>query len=162
MYYVGLEAGGPPAIWSSWLITIVCSCITAAMLAEVCSSIPLSGSIYIWAAECGGQKYGRLAGFIVAFWVSVAANPDLEASSPFHPLTYSNILRSVDYRMDLFPCWDQPGNHKLPAVGVDRLQCRRQVPRWHTRHYQREGKGDRLGYLRVLPLHRGPRQLYSS
>jgi len=42
------------------------------MLAEVCSSIPLSGSIYIWAAECGGKKWGRLAGFIVAFWSTTA------------------------------------------------------------------------------------------
>lgn len=70
LYAVGISAGGPPALWSSWLITIVCCCITAAMLAEICSSIPLSGSIYVWAAECGGRKYGRLAGFIVAFWVS--------------------------------------------------------------------------------------------
>lgn len=42
------------------------------MLAEVCSAIPLSGSIYIWAAECGGAKYGRLIGFIVAFWSTTA------------------------------------------------------------------------------------------
>lgn len=71
VYFVGISAGGPPAVWSSWLVTIVCACITAAMLAEVCSSIPLSGSIYIWAAECAGSKYGRLVGFIVAFWVSI-------------------------------------------------------------------------------------------
>lgn len=72
VYFVGISAGGPPAVWSSWLITIVCVCITAAMLAEVCSAIPLSGSIYIWAAECAGSRWGRLAGFIVAFWSTTA------------------------------------------------------------------------------------------
>merc|ERR1711977_378223 len=72
VFSVGIAAGGAPALWSSWLVTVVCSCITAAMLAEVCSSIPLSGSIYIWAAECGGKKWGRLAGFIVAFWSTTA------------------------------------------------------------------------------------------
>lgn len=47
-------------------------CITAAMLAEVCSSVPLSGSIYIWAAEAAGPRWGRLAGFVVAFWSTTA------------------------------------------------------------------------------------------
>jgi hypothetical protein len=47
-------------------------CSTAASLAEICSSIPLSGSIYIWAAESGGKKYGRFFGFVVAFWTTTA------------------------------------------------------------------------------------------
>lgn len=39
--------------------------LSAACLAEICSSIPLSGSIYVWAAEAGGKKYGRFFGFVV-------------------------------------------------------------------------------------------------
>lgn len=31
-----------------------------------------SGSIYIWAAEAAGPKYGRFFGFIVAFWSTTA------------------------------------------------------------------------------------------
>lgn len=50
------------------VITIVGLTITAASLAEICSAIPLSGSIYIWAAYAAGPRWGRLAGFIVAFW----------------------------------------------------------------------------------------------
>ena len=38
---------------------------SAACLAEICSSIPLSGSIYVWAAEAGGKRYGRFFGFVV-------------------------------------------------------------------------------------------------
>lgn len=59
--------------------------ITAAVLAETCSALPAAGSIYLsvpppylntdkisWAAESGGAKYGRLFGFIVAWWSSTA------------------------------------------------------------------------------------------
>jgi len=65
-------AGGPAAVWSSYLITIVFMMISAAVLAEICSALPLSGSIYIWAAESAGPKYARFFGFIVAWWACTA------------------------------------------------------------------------------------------
>jgi len=46
--------------------------ITAAVLAEICSALPLSGSIYIWAAESAGPKYARFFGFLVAWWSTTA------------------------------------------------------------------------------------------
>ena len=46
--------------------------ITAAVLAEICSALPLSGSIYIWAAESAGPKYARFFGFVVAWWSTTA------------------------------------------------------------------------------------------
>ncbi|KAI5449189.1 hypothetical protein NCC49_005226 [Naganishia albida] len=46
--------------------------ITAAVLAEICSALPLSGSIYIWAAAAAGPKYARLVGFVVAWWACTA------------------------------------------------------------------------------------------
>ena len=46
--------------------------ITAAVLAEICSALPLSGSIYIWAAESAGPDYARFFGFLVAWWSSTA------------------------------------------------------------------------------------------
>lgn len=57
---------------SSYVITCVFVFITAAVLAEVCSALPAAGSIYFWAAESGGRKYGRLFGFIVAWWSTTA------------------------------------------------------------------------------------------
>lgn len=65
MFSVGIYSGGPAALWSSMLITVFFMIITAASLAEICSSIPLSGSIYVWAAESAGPKYGRFFGFVV-------------------------------------------------------------------------------------------------
>ncbi|CAK5284355.1 unnamed protein product [Mycena citricolor] len=71
-FFLGLLAGGPAALWSSYIITIIFMLITAAVLAEICSALPLSGSIYIWAAESAGPKYARFFGFIVAWWSCTA------------------------------------------------------------------------------------------
>ena len=54
------------------MVTIVFMMITAGVLAEICSALPLSGSIYIWAAESAGPKYARFFGFIVAWWSCTA------------------------------------------------------------------------------------------
>lgn len=71
-FSIGVGAGGPAAYWSSYVITCFFVMITAAVLAEVCSALPAAGSIYFWAAESGGRKYGRLFGFIVAWWSTTA------------------------------------------------------------------------------------------
>ncbi|RDW77973.1 amino acid transporter-like protein [Coleophoma crateriformis] len=71
-FTTGIAAGGPLAYWTSYLVTMVFSFITAAMIAEVCSASPSAGSIYLWAAEAGGPKYGRLLGFVVAWWSTTA------------------------------------------------------------------------------------------
>jgi len=46
--------------------------ITAAVLAEICSALPLSGSIYVWAAESAGARFARFFGFVVAWWSTTA------------------------------------------------------------------------------------------
>ncbi|KAG8853150.1 hypothetical protein FRB96_008402 [Tulasnella sp. 330] len=72
LLYLGLLAGGPLATWTSFLINGVSVCITAAILAEICSALPISGSLYTWAGAAAGPKYGRFVGFIVAWWVAAA------------------------------------------------------------------------------------------
>ena len=57
---------------SSYVVTCIFVFITAAVLAEICSALPAAGSIYFWAAEAGGRRYGRLFGFIVAWWSTTA------------------------------------------------------------------------------------------
>lgn len=46
--------------------------ITAAVIAEICSALPLAGSIYLWAAQAGGPRVGQLFGFVVAWWSTTA------------------------------------------------------------------------------------------
>ncbi|EWZ36315.1 hypothetical protein FOCG_17046 [Fusarium oxysporum f. sp. radicis-lycopersici 26381] len=71
-FSTGIAAGGNLAYWTSYSITCVFTFITAAVIAETCSSLPLAGSIYLWAAEAGGPRFGRLFGFVVAWWSTTA------------------------------------------------------------------------------------------
>ncbi|KAL6912556.1 hypothetical protein FSST1_010316 [Fusarium sambucinum] len=71
-FSTGIAAGGNLAYWTSYIITCVFTFITAAVIAETCSSLPLAGSIYLWAAEAGGPRFGRLFGFVVAWWSTTA------------------------------------------------------------------------------------------
>ncbi|KLP21722.1 Uncharacterized protein LW94_5248 [Fusarium fujikuroi] len=71
-FSTGIAAGGNLAYWTSYIITCVFTFITAAIIAEICSSLPLAGSIYLWAAEAGGPRWGRLFGFVVAWWSTTA------------------------------------------------------------------------------------------
>lgn len=64
--------GHSPKLRTSYLVTMVFTYITAAVIAEVCSASPSAGSIYLWAAEAGGPRFGRLLGFIVAWWSTTA------------------------------------------------------------------------------------------
>lgn len=67
-----LYLGGPYAYWVSYVVGMPFIIITALMLAEVCSSLPAAGSIYFWAAHSGGPRFGRLFGFVVAWWSTTA------------------------------------------------------------------------------------------
>ncbi|KAH0592410.1 hypothetical protein MHUMG1_09796 [Metarhizium humberi] len=87
-FSTGIAAGGNLAYWyshqpsyknvsngtnrTSFIVTCVFTFITAAVIAEICSSLPLAGSIYLWAAEAGGPRFGRLFGFVVAWWSTTA------------------------------------------------------------------------------------------
>lgn len=56
----------------TYIISMIFMWITAAVMAEICSALPLSGSIYVWSAESAGPKYGRFFGFVVAWWSCTA------------------------------------------------------------------------------------------
>ncbi|GFZ45990.1 Thiamine transporter thi9 [Saitozyma sp. JCM 24511] len=72
LLYIGLSTGGPAALFSSSVIVVFGVTATAAVLAEICSALPLSGSIYIWASEAAGKRWARLTGFVVAWWACTA------------------------------------------------------------------------------------------
>ncbi|KAG2150323.1 uncharacterized protein EDB93DRAFT_1103543 [Suillus bovinus] len=109
--FLGLLAGGPAAVWSSYLITMIFMFITAAVLAEICSALPLSGSIYLWAAESAGPKYARFFGFLVAWWACTA----------WMTFTASNCQTTANYIVSQLAVWeiDFPG-----GVGNDNIQWR--------------------------------------
>jgi amino acid transporter len=88
-FSTGIAAGGNLAYWTSYLVTMVFTFITAAVIAEVCSASPSAGSIYIWAAEAGGPRFGRLLGFVVAWWSTTAWTTFCASMSAFPCLNFA-------------------------------------------------------------------------
>ncbi|GAA6046327.1 hypothetical protein JCM3770_004865 [Rhodotorula araucariae] len=113
LYAYGLYNGGPAALWSSMLITVILMTVTAASLAEICSSIPLSGSIYVWAAEAGGKKYGRFFGFVVAWWATTAWTSFVASNTQG---TADFMLSELSVFNSYFPGGLDSGNIKFRAV----------------------------------------------
>lgn len=72
VFTFGMAMGGPQAYWATYCSSSVLILITAAVLAETCSALPAAGSIYFWAAASGGPRFGRLFGFVVAWWSTTA------------------------------------------------------------------------------------------
>ncbi|KAG2357526.1 amino acid transporter [Suillus spraguei] len=70
--------------------------MTAAVLAEICSALPLSGSIYIWAAESAGPKHARFFGFLVAWWACTA----------WMTFTASNCQATANYVVSQLTVWE--------------------------------------------------------
>ncbi|KAI0276900.1 amino acid transporter [Russula aff. rugulosa BPL654] len=70
--------------------------ITAAVLAEICSALPLSGSIYIWAAESAGPKRARFFGFLVAWWSTTA----------WMTFTAGNCQATANYIVSQLAVWE--------------------------------------------------------
>ena len=57
MFFVGFLAGGPAAVWYIYIYTPLSN------TSLIYSSLPLSSSLYIWAAESAGPKYARFFWF---------------------------------------------------------------------------------------------------
>ncbi|KIO21277.1 hypothetical protein M407DRAFT_29106 [Tulasnella calospora MUT 4182] len=108
VFFLGLLAGGPAAMWSSYIISMFFMFITAAVLAEICSALPLSGSIYIWAAESAGPKYARFVGVVVAWWTCTA----------WMTFSASNCQTTANYIVSLLAVYevDFPGGITMDNV----------------------------------------------
>ncbi|SGY80083.1 BQ5605_C008g05299 [Microbotryum silenes-dioicae] len=111
--YLAFHSGGPLALWTTMLATVVFMTITAASLAEICSSLPLSGSIYAWAGAAAGPKYGRFFAFIVAYW-STTAWTSFVASNTQGTINY--ILTELTVFNHAFPGGLDATNIKFRAV----------------------------------------------
>ncbi|KAM0314240.1 hypothetical protein ACHAO8_004873 [Botrytis cinerea] len=116
-FSTGIAAGGNLAYWTSFIISCVFTFITAAVIAEICSSLPLAGSIYLWAAEAGGPRFGRLFGFVVAWW-STTAWTTFCASNTQGAVNYLLSVRVLNlsalYKSDSFP-GNRRVQHRLPV-----------------------------------------------
>lgn len=103
--------------------------ITAAVMAEICSALPLSGSIYIWAAESAGSKYSRFFGFVVAWWSCTAwmtfaagnCQVGLDVRCALRVVLIDFLQTTANYIVSQLAVWevDYPG-----GVGNDNIKWR--------------------------------------
>lgn len=109
LFSIAMALGGPQAYWATYVISSVFVLITAAVLAEACSSLPAAGSLYYWAAESGGPRFGRLFGFVAAWysttaWVSYLASNSQAAANyllseiAVFGLDYSTDVTDIKFR----------------------------------------------------------------
>ncbi|KAK2462762.1 hypothetical protein APHAL10511_005280, partial [Amanita phalloides] len=113
--FLGLLSGGPAAVWSSYVFTIIFMTMTAMVLAEICSALPLSGSIYIWAAGSAGPKYARFFGFLVAWWSCTA----------WMTFTAGNCQTAANYIVSIPAVWGK----NFPG-GIDNANVRWRATIW--------------------------------
>ncbi|KAG8935867.1 hypothetical protein FRC02_005866 [Tulasnella sp. 418] len=128
-------------MWSSYVVTLVFMWITAAVLAEICSALPLSGSIYIWAAESAGPKYARFVGIVVAWWTCTA----------WMTFAAGNCQTTANYIVSQLAVWelDFPGgigNHNIKwraliwaiseGLLVVTIALNHLPPRWYSKVFK--------------------------
>lgn len=55
-YYLAMDAGGPAAINSGWLVVSVMVLAVALAMAEICSAYPIAGGLYWWAGRLATHR----------------------------------------------------------------------------------------------------------
>ncbi|MCB5943817.1 APC family permease [Acidocella sp. KAb 2-4] len=74
VFAFGLQAGGPPMIWS-YVIAGLGQFLVALIFGEVVSQFPISGGLYPWARRLVGRRWAWMAGWIYgwALFTTIAA-----------------------------------------------------------------------------------------
>ena len=70
LYPFGLESGGPPVMFWSWLLIGLLSMPLVLSLAEISSAFPTMGALYYWAYRLGGKEWGPFASWM-AGWANL-------------------------------------------------------------------------------------------
>lgn len=78
----GMNTGGPIMLTIGWIVGSSFTMLIALNLAEICSTYPVSGSVYHWAGILADKKYAGLSSFICG-WFSFIGNTACDASYAF-------------------------------------------------------------------------------
>ncbi|GLR68996.1 amino acid permease [Acidocella aquatica] len=82
VFAFGLQAGGPPMIWS-YLIAGLGQFLVALVFGEVVSQFPISGGLYPWARRLVGRRWAWLAGWIYAWALFTTIAAVVLGAGPF-------------------------------------------------------------------------------
>lgn len=75
----GLKTGGPVVLVYGWLVVGTFSMIIAAVLAEICSTYPVSGGVYYWAGALAKREESAFYSFVTG-WLYFFAYVGMMAS----------------------------------------------------------------------------------
>jgi amino acid transporter len=64
----GFKTGGPVVLLYGWLIVGVFSIIVASVMAEICSTYPVAGSVYYWSGVLARPEKQPIFSFVTG-WV---------------------------------------------------------------------------------------------
>ncbi|KAJ3245136.1 hypothetical protein HDU78_009863 [Chytriomyces hyalinus] len=68
LIYLGLGAGGPQGMLTTWpIISVLAACVAASM-SEIVSSYPTSGGLYYWSANLAGPKWAPYASYMTGYF----------------------------------------------------------------------------------------------
>jgi len=63
----GFRTGGPVVMLYGWLIVGVFTMITGSVMAEICATYPVSGSVYYWAGALAKREDAAFASYITGW-----------------------------------------------------------------------------------------------
>jgi amino acid transporter len=69
----GINTGGPVVIVWGWVLGSFMTWTTVRCLAEICSTYPVSGSVFHWTGLLAGRKWGPSASYICG-WFNLLGN----------------------------------------------------------------------------------------
>src|SRR5271165_2381416 len=82
VFAFGLQAGGPPMIWS-YFIAGLGQFLVALVFGEVVSQFPISGGLYPWARRLVGRRWAWMAGWIYAWALFTTIAAVVLGAGPF-------------------------------------------------------------------------------
>lgn len=65
----GFKTGGPLTMLWGWVIVGIFTIVNGCVLAEICSTYPVSGSVYQWAGLLAKRKHAPFASYM-AGWLN--------------------------------------------------------------------------------------------
>lgn len=78
----GIQNGGPVMLTFGWIVGSTFTFGIALNLAEICSTYPVSGSVYAWAGLLNNKEWAPVTSYICG-WFSLLGNTACDASYAF-------------------------------------------------------------------------------
>lgn len=82
VFALGVQAGGPPMIWS-YFIAGIGQFLVALVFGEVVSQFPISGGLYPWSRRLVGRRWAWMAGWIYAWALFTTIATVVLGAGPF-------------------------------------------------------------------------------